>query len=564
MSPLKRPLLTSAVLVLLGYAAVRLSLSTVPADDLAPRRVASREVWSSDHVLLDLLPNAEGSRCAWRRLAELDPTVVSVFIASEDRRFREHPGVDLRAIARAARTGGSGASTITMQLARLLEPHPRGLLGKLREARLALRLERTLTKDELLEQYLNRVPLGRDLLGVEAAAWAYFGHSAQRLSLAEATLLAALAPAPARRDPRTSLEAAREARDRLLRRLADAGAISIDARDAALATAVRPPRRWPSLAPHLRARLDSGASSTRLFLDARLQAEVERVVATHRQRLRVLGVDQVAVVVIEPRTNGLLAHVGSFAFGDAAGGQVDHALARRQAGSTLKPFLYALRLEDGATAASPVPDFVRAYREGDALFVPRNLDEAYRGQVPLRVALASSFNAPAVATAEAVGVERFRATLDRLGLRLERPTSTFGLGLALGVADVRLLDLTSAFSVFARDGLWSPARLVDDGTAPADVRVFPAATARTITSVLSDEAAREPGFGALGRLGLPFPVALKTGTSSLARDFWALGSTSTHTVGVWAGNSDGAPAEDVVAAEVALPLLVDVLRQATR
>ncbi|MCC6332375.1 MAG: hypothetical protein IT380_00140 [Myxococcales bacterium] len=207
---------------------------------------------------------------------------------------------------------------------------------------------------------------------------------------------------------------------------------------------------------------------------------------------------------------------------------------------------------------TPVPDYLRGYREGESVFVPRNNDDLFRGSVALRVALASSFNAPAVATAEWVGPHRLRFTLDSVGLRLDRPTATYGLGLALGVADVRLLDLTTAFTVFSRRGLWCPPRVrLDESPAP-EVRVFSAPTAQTILDILSDERAREPGFGRFAHLGLPFPVALKTGTSSFARDFWALGSSANYTVGVWAGNSNGAPAADTMAVEVAVPVLVDL------
>ena len=545
-------------LVALMAVLERSTAAPLQGHELDPLRLASAEVWSRDHELLSLRANDQGERCAWRQLEELDARVVDVFVAAEDQRFFEHAGVDLRAIARAALRGGSGASTISMQLARLVRPHRRTLSGKLAEALLAVRLERTLSKHDILEQYLNRVPLGRNIRGVEAAAWAYFGHSARTLSLAEAGLLAALAPAPSRLDPRESPQAARVARDQLLTRLAARGQLPAEDVATSAAVPVAPPAGWPERAAHVVASVPSAPGQTRLLIDAAAQSHVEAIARSHRQRLAILGADAIAIVVIEHRTNGLVALVGSFAFDEPPSGQVNHAKAARQAGSALKPFLYALLLEDGASPETPVPDVARGFREGESIFLPRNNDDLFRGMVPLRVALGSSFNVPAVATAELVGLARFRSTLESLGLRLERPTESYGLGLALGVADVRLLDLTSAFSVFARAGVWSPPRVLADEEVVPETRVFSAATAQAIFEILSDEQARVPGFGEYAHLGLPFPVALKTGTSSAARDFWALGSTAEHTVGVWAGNSNGSPAADTVSIEVAVPILVDV------
>lgn len=519
---------------------------------------ASPELVASDGRLLFLGPTTSGERCAPRSLVDVDPIVGEVFVASEDRRFHDHRGVDLRALARAAWVGHSGASTLSMQLARLIWSHPRTLLGKLEEARLALRLERTLSKDEILEQYLNRVPLGRNIRGVEAAAWTYFGHSSRQMTLGEAALLAAMAPAPSRLDPRFALEAAGVARNRLLLRLEAQGSRTHKEVGAAISEPLALP---PGVPRHILSIVGPALPNgrTTLFLEPRLQSAVERVVASHRQRLATLDVDAVAVVVIAHDTNSVVAHVGSLDFDDPVRGQVDHSRARRQAGSTLKPFLYALRVEDGATPDTLVPDTFRAFREGNRLFIPSNLDENFRGVVPLQVALGSSLNVPAVWTAERVGLDRFRQTLDVLGLDLRGATRDYGLGLALGDADVCLLDLTSAFTVFSRGGFWSPARLTYSSEPPSDRRVIPEEVARIIRDILSEEATREPGFGSLAHLGLPFRVALKTGTSSSSRDFWALGSTEALTVGIWAGNSSGMRAADAVSAEVAVPILVDVL-----
>lgn len=547
-------LLLACFLLLAGISA-----APVPSAELSHRAVASAELWSHDGVPLAIRPNSMGDRCAWRSAASFDPIIEQVFIQAEDSRFRTHAGVDWSALARSAKRGGAGASTITMQVARLIHPHPRTLLGKLQEMLLAVRLERSLTKDEILEQYLNRVPLGRNIRGVEVAAWMYFGHSARRLSLSEAALLAALAPAPSRLDPRFARDDALAARNRLLARLAARGrwnAIEVaSARESAL---LQPPG-LPRLAEHLVASivLPPGQKAN-VFLSAELQSRVEAIAASHRARLAVLDVTAVAIVVLEHKSSAAVAWVGSLDFGSPASGQVDHARSKRQAGSTLKPFLYAMRLEDGATPDTVVPDFLRGFRHNDDLFVPRNCDESFRGLVTLRVALGSSLNVPAVATAELVGLERLRAKLEEVGLQLDGDASRHGLGLALGVSEVRLSALTNAFSVFARDGMWHRTRILEDDRT-LQHRVFSTSTARSIFEILADESARRTGFGDRAALGLRSPVALKTGTSSYSRDFWALGSTTDFTVGVWAGNSDGSPAADLVSMDVAVPVLLDVL-----
>lgn len=511
---------------------------------------ASQEFWSVDGQLLHVSTNERGERCMWRSLSEISPLIQQSFVAIEDRRFRHHGGVDLVAAGRAAWTGRTGASTLTMQLARLMRPHARTFVGKLAEAWLAMRIEATFSKDAILEQYLNRVPLGRNVVGVEAASWAYFGHSSQTLTLSEAAMLVALAPAPTRLDARFDRAAAIAARNAVLSRLSS---IATQAEiDSARATRFVP-TALPSLAHVVVGMVPANASGrVHLTLGSRTQAVVERVLRHHRQRLAALNVDSAAVVVVDNSTGDVRAVVPGY-------GWVNCATARRQAGSILKPFLYALRLEDGASPETRVGDFLRAFREGESLFVPEDNDGEYRGLVSLRIALASSLNVPAVNTLEEIGLERFRRLLERLGISLKDNVNEYGLGMALGVADVRLLDVTSAFAVFGRNGTWSSPRLIQGESLP--LQVLAPTTARAIARILEDEDARTTGFGELGRLDLSFPVALKTGTSTDARDFWALAVTGRHTVGVWAGNADGRAAANTFAAAVATPILVDVVRE---
>lgn len=501
-------------------------------------------------------------------LSDVSPFAVLATLAAEDRRFYEHGGVDPRAVARAvlqnAKAGRavSGGSTITQQLARSLEPRPRTMWGKLKEAWGALKLERSASKDEILEAYLNRAPYGRGTRGIEAASRLWFGASSRDLTLGQAALLAGLPKCPSKCDPLKAPKAAEARRRVVLGRMASWGWISEAERKAALAEKAAESagavRAREDVAPHFarRALARGGGARRETTLDADLQRELEALTATHLKSLRSHNATNAAVVVLDNADGSVLAWVGSGDFrDDAHDGQVDGAAARRQPGSALKPFLYGLAFERGASPSDGIDD-APTFAVGG--FAPRNYDESFHGLVPLRQALACSYNAPAVKLAERVGVPAFLATLHAFGFEsLDAPAERYGAGLALGNGEVTLRELAGAYAALARGGVVLPVReTMDAPTGPAH-RALSREAAYLVAHVLSDNDARSPAFGWDSALRLPFPFAAKTGTTKDYKDNWAAGFTPDWTVAVWVGNFDGKPMRRVSGVTGAAPLLRD-------
>ncbi len=414
----------------------------------------------------------DGSLTQWMPLDQMDPDLLRAFIAIEDRRFYQHQGVDPRSIGRAFRDNlrrrrvVSGASTITMQLARLLLPIDRGWGGKLRQAIWALRLEHHLSKQQILEQYLNRVPLGEGTIGVSAASALYFGASASQVSLGQAALLAALARAPSGQNPLVSPSKAAERRALGLQQLAATGYATVEETSRAEAEPLLgedPANRF--LAPHFTSRVlqwaerDGVAFSGkwRTSLDLDLQAELEAEVRHTVQQLADRGVKHAATVVVDNRTGEILAWVGSPDFWADTAGQVDMVVNVRQPGSALKPFLYALGFDRGLTPASVLADISRTYQTSGGPYHPRNYDRIYHGPVRVREALGSSYNVPAVEVADRIGFGTLLHGLQEAGFgSLSRSADFYGLGLALGNGDVTLLELANGYRGLANGGVWRP------------------------------------------------------------------------------------------------------------
>jgi penicillin-binding protein 1C len=512
----------------------------------------------------------------WRfpvRLAELPPELPRSLVASEDRRFYRHSGVDPVAIARAAwsnlRRRGvvSGASTIPMQVARMAQPGPRTLASKLRESFRAFQLERRFSKDQLLELYLNLTPYGGNLEGIGAAAWFYFGKEPGQLSLGEIALLTALPRAPAGYDPTIHPAAARKARDRVLAQLAARGVFPekeiAEARRQPLPKARRrPPFSAPHLAEMVRVQLPD-ETWIRTSLDRSVQAIAEAQVARRIRELRDLGIGNAAVVVIDNETRAVRALVGSAGFRETAfRGQINGAVARRSPGSTLKPFLYAMAMDQGRV----VPEsYILDVPMDFSGYVAENYDERYRGRVTVREALITSLNACTVRLLSEIGLEPFHRLLLRGGLgTLDRPTGSYGLPLILGAGEVRLLDLTNLYATLAQGGLHRPARLLEpDRSSPSlesePVRLVSPEAARAVAEILMD--VRRPDLPGAWDLTRDVPaVAWKTGTSYGHRDAWAVGFSARTTIGVWVGNFDGKPRKGISGSQHAGPLLFDLFR----
>jgi penicillin-binding protein 1C len=516
----------------------------------------------------------DGSRRRWLPLAEMDPDLVAAFLAAEDRRFYRHPGVDPRAVGRAAwsnlRAGAvvSGGSTITMQLARMLRPAPRTWLGKARQVAWALRIERHLDKQTILEQYLNRVPLGQGATGVEAGASLYFASGAADLSLGQAALLAGLARAPSGDNPLVSRRRAEVRRDRVLASLTAVGYATREAAERARAEPVLAiAGRAPFLAPHFTTRLvrwserNGGPASGiwRTSLDLGLQGELEAEARYTVEQLAARGGRHAAAVVLDNASGDILAWVGSPNFWADTAGQVDMVISPRQPGSTLKPFLYALAFDRGYTPATILPDIARVYQTSTGPYAPRNYDRRYHGPVRAREALGSSYNVPAVELADLLGVSSLLQVLHGAGFAsLGRSADFYGLGLALGNGDVTLLELANGYRALAEGGLWRPYRWRSSAPGEAvepGTRVTSQRSAALVLDILSDPVARIPAFGLATPLDFPFPVAAKTGTSRHFTDNWAVATTGRFTVAVWVGNFSGRPMEGVSGVSGAGPLL---------
>jgi penicillin-binding protein 1C len=563
----------SVVLGTAGWVMAPLPRALITPPDSAGVRIEDRHA-----IVLRSTRAADGSRARWVSLDEMDPDLLLAFIAVEDARFWDHGGIDPLAVARAARDNlrarriVSGASTITMQLARLLRPGSRGWGSKAGEAFWALRLEHHLTKQQVLEQYLNRVQLGQAAIGVGAASSLYFGAAASEISVGEAAMLAGLAHAPSRDNPLVSPKRASARRAVAIVRMRRASAITGDEAERARSEPiVRRRSDAPFLAPHFTSRLlqqpTASGAIVHTTLDAALQRELEDETHHAVEMLAGRQVHHAAVVVLDNRSGDVLAWVGSPDFWAPENGQTDMVISPRQPGSALKPFLYALAFDRGLTAATVIPDVPRSYATASGPYQPRNYDRRFRGPVRIREALASSYNVPAIDVAERMGTGALLRTLQLAGFQsLQRDADHYGLGLALGNGDVTLLELANGYRGLSNGGVWTPYRWLTDERAgersraassdSGTTRRFASAQAAAIVlDILSDPSARVPGFGLETPFDFPFPTAVKTGTSRHFTDNWAVATTGGFTVGVWVGNFSGQPMEGVSGVSGAGPLL---------
>lgn len=503
---------------------------------------------------------------------EIPTVLMQATLAAEDQRFWSHNGVDWRATLRAAwqlvRNGRivSGGSSITQQLVKLAAPRPRTFRTKLIEAAQALRLEREWDKPRILAAYLNRLDYGNLRAGSDAAARHYFDKAPADLSAAEAAFLAGLPQAPSRLNPRARFAGAKRRQEWILGRMHALGWLTSEDYTRALAEPLQlaPPRR-EFAAPHFvdlllerEAPDTSRPQRVTTTLDLELNRFVEQTLRSQLARLREQQVGNGAAVVLDNRTGAVLALVGSEDYFAPAAGQVNGAWAPRSAGSTLKPFTYALAFERGATPASIVADVPCEFSTATGVFAPVNYDRHCHGPVRHRLALANSLNIPAVRVLDELGgAAVLHARLRACGLTtLTQPAEHYGLGLTLGNAEVRLLELANAYACLARLGEWRPWRLLEGaGDYKSPTRVISREAAWLVADVLADNRARALAFGLETPLRFDFPVACKTGTSTDYRDNWAVGYTPEFTVAVWAGNFDGSPMRGVSGVTGAGPVL---------
>jgi penicillin-binding protein 1C len=560
----RKGLLRSCFIALLGATLLFVALTAAWIASLGPPPLGEGLAFSTLVVDRDgrlLRPYTTGQG-RWRLPASpenVDPRFFNFLFAYEDKRFLAHHGVDPLALGRAVgqlvRNGRivSGASTLSMQVARLLEPRSeRSFVAKLRQMVRAVEIERTLSKDQILALYLTLAPYGGNLEGIRAASLAYFGKEPRRLTLAESALLVALPQSPEQRRPDRALAAAHDARDRVLDRFAAAGLVPADEVAAAKREPVPDGRRpLPMLAPHSADAVVAaapGRSLHRLTIDATLQKNLEELA---RERARVLGANfSVAILAVDHATGEVLARVASADYFDVSrAGQVDMTQALRSPGSTLKPFIYGLGFEDGFIHPETLIED-RPVRYGG--YAPENFDLTFQGTVTVRRALQMSLNVPAVAVLDKVGASRFTARLSQAGGALVLPKGEApGLAMGLGGVGVTLSDLVALYGGLARLGTTVPLveRMADNPAATAPRRLMDPAAAWYVGNVLIGTPPPDNAVG--GR------IAFKTGTSYGYRDAWAIGFDGKRVIGVWVGRPDGAPVPGLVGRGAAAPILFD-------
>jgi len=494
---------------------------------------------------------------------EISPSLKTAAIAYEDKYFYWHFGINPFSVTRAAianlRAGKivRGGSTLTMQVARMMEPKERTFLNKLKEAFRAAQLEVHYSKEEILTLYFNRAPYGGNIVGVGAAAYFYFNKSAPQLSLGEAALLAAIPNSPNLLRPDFNPAAAQKARDKVLRLLARAGRITPQRCDEARSEAL-PEKRYalPFMVPHLAAKLSQVYPQTERLettIDGNIQSLAQTILQTQLRPWRGQGIGNGAVVVIDNQSQSVLALVGSYDFFDEANaGQVNGALAPRSPGSALKPFIYALGLEHGVITPQSLLDDVPVDYAG---YQPVNYDEKYHGAVTVEEALIHSLNVPAVNLYARLGEKGIYEFLKEAGIStLPHDKNYYGLSLILGGCEVTLLELTNLYAGLANAGSFRPYRLLQDQPPAEGKRLFSAGTSFILTEMLSK--LRRPDLPKVWETSINLPkVAWKTGTSYGHRDAWSLGYTPQYTIGVWVGNFDGRGAPALVGAETAAPIL---------
>ncbi len=556
-SPFRLLAMTACGFVFLAAAAFTWWVVRLGPPPLGEGLAFSVTVVDRENRLLRPFATADGR---WRlpvQAADVDRRYLDLLVAYEDKRFRDHHGVDPLATLRAARQWLgegriiSGGSTLTMQVARLLEPRSeRSMAAKLRQAVRAIQIERALTKDEILSLYLNLAPYGGNLEGVRAASLSYFGKEPRRLTLGEAALLVALPQSPEARRPDRASATARAARDRVLDRVAASGAWP----DADIARAKAEPvpaarLAMPMLAPHAAADIvaaNRGKTNHKLTIDALWQKNLEDLA---RERAKRLGPDiSVAILAVDHATGEVLVKVASSDYFDKRrSGQVDMTQALRSPGSTLKPFIYGLGFEDGFIHPETLIDD-RPTRYGD--YAPENFDLTFQGTVTVRKALQLSLNVPAVAVLDRVGANRLAARIHQAGAELVLPKGEApGLAMGLGGVGITLADLVTLYGGVARLGNTIALHDHDLDAPAAQRRLMEPAAAWQVAHTLIGTPPPENAVG--GR------IAFKTGTSYGYRDAWSVGFDGKRTVGVWVGRPDGGTVPGLVGRTAAAPILFE-------
>ena len=554
-------------------------LFPIQKEDIERKSFHSVKFYDRDGNLLQEVLSKD-SRSLHVSIDRVSSYFLKAIIASEDKNFYRHRGVDYRAILRAIYLNTklkeivSGASTITLQLARMINPGERTMIKKIKEAYFAYRLEAGMDKRTILEEYINRIPMGGNLYGVESAAKAYFGLSASDLTLAQSTFLASIPNSPTQLNPYSNLEGIKKRQKYILKRMCEQGLIPKERIERVLKENVSlRPQEASFLAPHfvfhLMDNFPDEVFEVKTTIDREMQKIVREQIRKVISHLKPLNVTNAAAILLDNHTGQVLAYVGSADYFDNKNeGQNDGVMASRQPGSTLKPFLYLLAMEEGFNPATIISDIPTHYRMLTGIYSPKNYSEKFHGPVSLREALANSLNVPAARVIAKIGVEQF---LDRLKeyefCSLDKDADFYGVGIVLGGGEVTLYELARAYMCLARMGNFIPIKeiLTVNGISETDSVSAGEKTISTpemnylISDILSDRFARAAEFGFNSILNLPFPCAVKTGTSFRFCDNWTVGYTKDYTLGVWVGNFNHSPMQKVSGVSGAGPLFTEIM-----
>lgn len=555
--------------VLLSLLILKLAAFLIPLPKAGLFRPSATLVFDADGKLLRAFTAEDGS---WRfrtTLDQISPVLKEFLIAYEDASFYWHPGVNPLALLRAYRQNQaagrivSGGSTITMQIARMMEPKARTWFHKLIEIGRALQLEQRYGKQRLLEIYFNIAPYGGNIEGVAAASWLYFGKEPTQLSYAEAALLAALPNSPTRLRPDLHPERARQARDKVLRIVYRKGIISKREYEEALAEPVPNARQeLPFIAPQFcQEMLVKNPGKPRIYSTLKLDTQLlaERLLRDHLKGLVAQGITNGAIIVIDNQRRELLAAVGSADFfNTAAQGQVNGYRAARSPGSALKPFVYALGFEKGVISPQHYLEDVPIDFKGG--YAPENFDKKFNGAVSAREALGRSLNVPAINVLLMLGEENgIYPMLRRINLSTLAEDDRYGLTIALGGCETTLIELASLYSALANGGVYQLPKLTKDQADNLPVRLFSPGAAYLVTEILAE--IRRPDLPTCWEFTSLPKIAWKTGTSYGYRDAWSIGYNPRYTLGVWIGNFAGDGRPGLIGAEVAAPLLFDIFNK---
>jgi penicillin-binding protein 1C len=566
--------------IILFFLGFRYSPYIIPVEkeDIAREQFHSVKFYDRNGNLLQEVLSKDSTRSVHVDLDMVSSYFLDALIATEDKNFYRHHGIDYMAVLRAARQNlesqeiVSGASTITLQLARLIHPAERTLFSKIKEAYFAYRLEAGMDKESILEEYINRLPMGGNLYGIEGASKAYFGIPSSDLTLAQATFLASIPNSPNQLNPYHNLKEIKKRQRIVLESMIKQGMISNSRLEGVLKEDVLlKPQNSYFLAPHfvfhLMKSLPDGAQTVKTTIDIEIQKMVLAQVKNVLSYLKDYHVTNASAILFDNRTGQVLAYVGSADyFNTDIDGQNDGIQALRQPGSTLKPFLYLLAMENGFNPATLISDLPTHYRMPTGIYSPKNYSESFHGPVRLREALANSLNVPAVRVLAKIGVDRF---LNRLhGYRfdsLNQDAEFYGVGLTLGGGEVTLYELNRAYMCLSRMGSFIPVNeiLATNGKKSApdseEVRISTPQLNYLIADILGDHFARAAEFGFHSVLNLPFPCSVKTGTSFRFCDNWTVGYTEDYTLGVWVGNFDHTPMLKVSGVSGAGPIFANIM-----